>query len=234
MQPDPGVIFDELRAYVRSAALKGAIDLDLFTHIDEGAATPAAIAARAGASERGVRILCDFLTVAGHLTKGKKDGGADGYGLPINSKLFLSKRSPTYMGSIADFLAGADSVAMMSDIAAVVRKGGALHDQAFAPEHPMWVVFARAMAPMMKGVAEAAVPHLVAGDAPMKVLDIAAGHGMYGITVAQKNPSAQVTGLDWQNVLAVAQENARRPAWATVITPCPAARSRSTSALVMT
>jgi len=204
-QPDPGVIFDELRAFARSSALKGAIDLELFTHIDDGASTPAALAARAGASERGVRILCDFLTVSGHLTK-----SAGGYGLPINSKLFLSKRSPAYLGSIADFLAGADSVGMLSDVAATVRKGGALHDQALEPESPMWVVFARAMAPMMKGVAAAAVPYLVSGNLPMKVLDIAAGHGMYGITLAKNNPSAQVTGQDWPNVLAVAEENAQK------------------------
>lgn len=204
-QPDPALIFDELRAVERTAALKGAIDLELFTHIDDGASTPAAIAVRAGAAERGVRILCDFLTVAGHLTK-----GPDGYGLPINSKVFLSKRSPAYIGSMADFLAGPDFLNMISDIAASVRKGGALHEQAIVPESPMWVVFARAMTPMMRGIAAAAAPHLVSGDTPMKVLDIAASHGIYGITIAERNPSAQVTGLDWANVLVAAQENAKK------------------------
>jgi ubiquinone/menaquinone biosynthesis C-methylase UbiE len=43
----------------------------------------------------------------------------------------------------------------------------------------------------------------------LRVLDIAAGHGMYGITFAQKNPNAQVTALDWSAVLEVAKENAR-------------------------
>src|SRR5258706_4316757 len=42
----------------------------------------------------------------------------------------------------------------------------------------------------------------------LRVLDIAAGHGMYGITFAQKNPNAEVTALDWPNVLEVARENA--------------------------
>src|SRR5258706_5504622 len=45
---------------------------------------------------------------------------------------------------------------------------------------------------------------------PCKVLDIAAGHGMYGITVATKNPNAEIVALDWPNVLSVAQENAQK------------------------
>jgi ubiquinone/menaquinone biosynthesis C-methylase UbiE len=50
---------------------------------------------------------------------------------------------------------------------------------------------------------------LLAGStAPMKVLDIAAGHGIYGISIAQKNPDARVVAVDWPNVLQVAQENA--------------------------
>ena len=32
---------------------------------------------------------------------------------------------------------------------------------------------------------------------------------MFGITVAQRNPSAQIVAVDWPAVLAVAQENAR-------------------------
>ena len=72
----------------------------------------------------------------------------------------------------------------------------------------MWVSFARNMAPLARMIAGFATPHLVSGPQPMRVLDIAAGHGMYGITVAQSNPLAQVTGQDWNNVLAVARENA--------------------------
>ena len=45
---------------------------------------------------------------------------------------------------------------------------------------------------------------------PMKVLDIAAGHGLYGIAVAQFNPDAEIVAVDWKNVLAVALENAAR------------------------
>jgi 2-polyprenyl-3-methyl-5-hydroxy-6-metoxy-1,4-benzoquinol methylase len=42
------------------------------------------------------------------------------------------------------------------------------------------------------------------------VLDVAAGHGLFGVTIAEHFPRAHVTALDWPNVLAVAEENAKR------------------------
>jgi ubiquinone/menaquinone biosynthesis C-methylase UbiE len=50
---------------------------------------------------------------------------------------------------------------------------------------------------------------LRAGGEARKVLDIAAGHGMYGISVAKQNPGAQIYACDWKNVLEVAEKNAQ-------------------------
>src|SRR5260370_40329619 len=44
---------------------------------------------------------------------------------------------------------------------------------------------------------------------PWKVLDIAAGHGMVGITLARHNPQAEIVAVDWAPVLAVAKANAQ-------------------------
>jgi 2-polyprenyl-3-methyl-5-hydroxy-6-metoxy-1,4-benzoquinol methylase len=41
-------------------------------------------------------------------------------------------------------------------------------------------------------------------------LDIAAGHGLFGIAVAAENPKAQIAAQDWAPVLAVAEENAEK------------------------
>jgi ubiquinone/menaquinone biosynthesis C-methylase UbiE len=67
------------------------------------------------------------------------------------------------------------------------------------------------MAPMMMMASEG-LAQLVVGknDRPMKVLDIAAGHGLFGIAVLRANPNARVTAVDWKNVLSVAAENARK------------------------
>ncbi len=80
-----------------------------------------------------------------------------------------------------------------------------------APDDPIWVDFARGMAPMMFQAAQAIAQYLqpaLAAKAASKVLDIAAGHGIFGITIAKQIPGAEIYALDWANVLAVAQQNA--------------------------
>jgi ubiquinone/menaquinone biosynthesis C-methylase UbiE len=57
---------------------------------------------------------------------------------------------------------------------------------------------------LLTGLVDA--PH----DKPLRVLDVAAGHGLFGLAFAQRFPKAHVTALDWANVLAVARENAQR------------------------
>jgi hypothetical protein len=49
-------------------------------------------------------------------------------------------------------------------------------------------------------------------DRNLKILDIAAGHGLYGIAFAKNNPQAEIVALDWAPVLEVAKENARNAA----------------------
>lgn len=187
-------------------ALKGAIDLEIFTHIANGATTPAAIAARCSASERGVRILCDFLTVIKFLTK--TDGR---YGLTEDSALFLNKQSPAYMGSIADFMVNEENLAGYRDMAAVVRKGGTLDGAgSMEPDNDIWVNFARSMAPMAAMSAQLMAAIVSQPGKKLKVLDIAAGHGMFGISVARTNPAAEIVAVDWKKVLDVALENASR------------------------
>lgn len=204
--PSADIVFDTLFGYQRSAALKSAIELDVFTAIDEGDHTAAAVAKRSGASERGVRILCDYLTVVGLL---KKADGA--YQLTPESATFLSKRSPAYLGTTAKFLLLPEVKANFDCLTETVRRGGvSATGNTVADENPIWVEFARAMAPMMMPAAHA-IADLVAASSTgaVRVLDIAAGHGMFGITLAQRNPRAEIVAVDWAPVLAVAQENAR-------------------------
>jgi len=205
--PSPGIVFDTLQAYQRSIALRGAIDLDLFTTIGEGNQSLSAIAARIKASEKGTRVLCDFLTMMGFLVKQSGE-----YALTPDSAAFLNRNSPAYMGTMANFLMSPRIADMFENITAVIRHGGALPSDhgALEPENPMWVEFARSMAPMMQMPAELIARMFAADSKPMKVLDISAGHGLYGIAFARQNPNAKVVGLDWANVLEVAKENARK------------------------
>jgi predicted O-methyltransferase YrrM len=157
-------------------------------------------------SARGGRILADYLTTLGFLEK-----HGDRYSLTPDSAVFLVRGSPAYCGSAVEFLHAPSIAGCFDDLAAAVRKGGTATTEhgTIAPEHPVWEKFARAMGPMMIPPAQGAAA-LVAlpQDRPTRILDIAAGHGTYGITFAQKNPLAHVVALDWPNVLTVAQENA--------------------------
>ena len=207
--PNPAVIFDTLFAYEQSAALKSALELELFTAIDEGAQTAAAIAKRCTASERGIRILCDFLTTLGLLTKDART-----YQLSPEAKVFLSQRSPGYLGTMARFLLMPGVRNNFDDLTGAVRRGGVQPSgNTVSDENPIWVEFARSMTPMMVPAAHAIADLIDASSAgAMKVLDIAASHGIFGITIAQRNPRAEIVAVDWKNVLPIAEENARAAA----------------------
>jgi len=206
--PNPGRLFQVFNAFQQTAAMKAAIDLDVFTAIGDRQTTAELIAERSGAAQRGIRILCDYLTVMGFLTK--KDFH---YGLTPDAAFFLDRRSPAYMGSIANFLGAPDMLYAFDHLSDAVRKGGtALSEEGtVSHENPIWVEFARNMAPMMKMPAEV-ISQLVGADkgGKCRVLDIAAGHGLFGIDIARHNPQAEIVALDWGSVLEVAKENAQK------------------------
>src|SRR5262245_57252754 len=144
--PSPDGIFDTLGAYQRSAGLKAAIQIDLFTPIAEGANTAAAIAQRLGVAERGVRILSDYMTIMGLLTK-----TGDRYALAPDAAAFLTKKSPAYIGGAIDFIVSPHLFQNFDRLGDTIRRGGVAADAntVAGEEQEIWVDFARAMAPMM-------------------------------------------------------------------------------------
>ncbi len=205
-EPSLPLVWETFTGYQRTAALKAAIELDVFKQIGAGAVTVDALAARCHAAPRGLRALLNHLVQDGFLTR---DG--ERYGLSATAAAFLDSSSPTYLGSAATFIASPMIVEGFTRLTDAVRRGGTAisDDGTLAPEHPVWVDFARAMAPVAGMSAGLLANLLDAQNAPAwRVLDIAAGHGMFGITLARQNPRIEVTALDWKNVLAVAEENA--------------------------
>jgi ubiquinone/menaquinone biosynthesis C-methylase UbiE len=209
--PDPKPtnerILDALNAYQRTAAMKTALELDLFTTIGRGQNTAATIASACRASERGIRILCDHLTVQGFLTK-----QATQYALAPDAQVFLDRNSPACVADAATgFFASRETIGSFDSLTDAVRKGGAAKspEGTMGPEDPVWVDFAVSMinlqTPSAHGIAK--ILNAEAG-APWKVLDIGSGHGLFGIVIASKNPNAEIYSQDWAPVLAVAQKNA--------------------------
>lgn len=205
-QPTPTLILEVINSYQRTAALRAAIELDVFTAIGEGNDTSAALASRCRATERGLRILCDYLVVVGLLAK-----SAERYALGRDTAIFLDRRSPACIAAVSGFLARPETVEIFMDLAATIRNPEASLSgrAAMEPENPIWVEFARSMAPLMAFPAEGVAEMVGAGAGEKwKVLDIAAGHGKFGIAIATHNPNAEIFAVDWPNVLVAAKENA--------------------------
>jgi ubiquinone/menaquinone biosynthesis C-methylase UbiE len=206
--PNPGAFFMSVNAYQRTAALKAAVELGVFGAISDGKTTASEIASRCRASERGVRILCDYLVTASMLAK-----NAGHYSFPPELAPFLTPKSPAYLGGIVEFLLAPDLINAFAGLTSAVKNGrtSLAGDGTVDPDDQVWVNFARAMAPMMFMPAEQ-LAKLVNGESnkPTRILDIAAGHGLFGIAFAKLNPNAHVTAQDWAAVLDVARENAAK------------------------
>jgi ubiquinone/menaquinone biosynthesis C-methylase UbiE len=153
-------------------------------------------------------MLCDRLVVDRLLTK---DGGR--YGLTPTASMFLDRRSGAYVGTAITFLMNPTIVEAFARLTEAVRRGGTAltDDGTVAADATVWVDFARAMKGLAGFTAElvAGLLEVEAANRPLKVLDVAAGHGMFGIAIARRQLRAEVTALDWAGVLAVAEENAR-------------------------
>lgn len=204
---NPGLVFEMMQAHQRTAALKAAIDLDVFRAVGAGPGDVASIASQCAASERGVRVLCDFLVINGVLEK--EDGR---YRHTPTSATFLDPASPACLASVAHFLGNPANHEPYLRLVEIVRTGRTVlpGDGSVEPDNPIWVQFAECMAPMMAPVAGPLAALALEGSTePMRVLDIAAGHGLFGIAVLKQNPQARVTAVDWAAVLQVALRNAR-------------------------
>lgn len=204
--PNPTLIFSMLGAHARTSALQTAIELDLFGALGEGPSDAATVAARCSASERGIRVLCDYLTVEGLVSK-----SGEVYGLTPTSAVFLDPASPACMASVARFLGNAEMMETYGKLTSIVREGRTSlpGEGTVEPENPVWVDFAESMEPMMRGAAGPLAEIALAGKTgPVSVLDIAASHGLFGITAARMNPEARITALDWASVLEVTRRKA--------------------------
>ena len=170
---NPELIFSTLNAYQRSAALKGAIDLGLFTAVAQGNNTPEKIAAACQADARAVRMVCDFLVVDQLLVKQDHC-----YTLSPTAAVFLDESSPQYLGSIAKFTNDPILLAAFTDMKAVMQNGGTVLPEGGSTQLDFdgWVEFAESMEPLMQHPAGFIAGQVAEafGEQPIRVLDLAA------------------------------------------------------------
>ncbi len=203
----PQLIFETINAHQKSAILKSGVELDVFTAIADGDDSVKTLSKRCVTSERGMRMLLDGLTILGFLTKTDNR-----YRLTPISKSFLVHSSPTYLGGTVAFMLSPPLYDGFRHLTEAVRKGGTALDEkgTTAEEHPEWVTFAKAMVPMMIGPAKWIAEYLSKQERTVrKVLDIAAGHGMFGVEIGKIFEESVIVGLDSAPVLEIAKENAQ-------------------------
>jgi ubiquinone/menaquinone biosynthesis C-methylase UbiE len=127
--------------------------------------------------------------------------------------MFLDRKSRACMADASRFLMNPEMHKGFHNFAEAVRKGTSPlpGEGSIEPNFAAWVDFARGMMPLMVPAAQAIARVVDASSGkPMKVLDIAASHGIFGITIAQQNRNAKIVGLDWPAVLEVSKENAAK------------------------
>jgi len=198
-----------LQGAMGAAAMKAALDLEIFTHIANGADTAEKIAAAKHLPLRSTRILCDALVALEVL--GKSCGR---YSLPSLSRALLVKGSPMYVGGMAGIIANRAFWTEAGRLTEVVKAGHTLLDQsAETDDNPFWQDFARGTRQMAQAsgpvVAEIAAESFRGGGEPMKILDIACGSGFYGIGALKRFPGSRLVQVDWPAVLKHAEANAR-------------------------
>ena len=200
-------VYKAALAYQTTAALVAAVKLDIFSLVGAGSNTTNLLSLETAASVRGLRILCDYLTVIGLLTKEDST-----YNLTPAAKRYLDSSSPAAVASSIDFFAAPEMISLLlNDPVSYVRHGGAIGLGSLSPDHPIWVRFAKAVVPFAAPTAKRVAVYVSAlQERPSTVLDIAAGHGLYGIEVARVCVEAFVTAVDWGEVLTVARANAKK------------------------
>lgn len=183
-----------------SALLKAAVDLDVFSQLEQGPRTLEQVATGIGCPERGVRILLDGLVVVGLLAREE-----DRYGLRPLAARHLVPGQPMYVGDAARILCHPMMWEGLGGLAEAVRRGGSVLDRhAETPGHSFWEVFAEnssALAGPAAGVLAALLREWMAARPSVRVLDVAAGSGLLGFQLVRQYPQVELCALDWPNVL---------------------------------
>jgi hypothetical protein len=205
----PAAIMQMFQAAPASAVLISACQLNVFAQLGNGARDAAAVAEGIGCPERSTRILLDALVALGLVGRER-----EAYRLAPLAEAHLVPGKAAYMGDFAGLIGHPTLWQGLGRLADAVRADGTvLEEHAETPKHPFWETFARSSASMAGPAAtalEALLHDWIASRTKVRVLDIAAGSGIYGYTLLRSHPNVELTALDWPNVLAETRKWAGR------------------------
>lgn len=200
-------VYDLAISYQKTAALIAAARLDVFRRIGNSTVLASTLAQTCEAPLKSIRALCNLLCVLGLLRK-----SGDGYAIAQAVLPYLGPGSESGFLDVLGFLTSPEIMSMyLSDPEEYVRNGGAAGLGVTSENDPVWTKFATAMIPVALPASRLAASKIKSLRLSIShVLDVAAGHGRYGIAMAHAYPAARITALDWPSVLHVATEQARQ------------------------
>jgi ubiquinone/menaquinone biosynthesis C-methylase UbiE len=206
MMPDPKELSPRplmriLGDFANSQILDASIEYDFFSLIDKGLQTAQEIASAAGTDLRATRIVLDSLPALSLVEK-----RAEKYFLTPEAKAFLVRGKPSYVGDFRHVaLALWEGMAHLKE---TLKTGKPLSRMDTVTELEVWEKLVLGIIVIAEPAAKALCDELKIGTQRkgLKVLDIAGGSSIFGMTILSRDPSSQITQLDWPNVNAVARK----------------------------
>jgi 2-polyprenyl-3-methyl-5-hydroxy-6-metoxy-1,4-benzoquinol methylase len=188
--------------YTAPLILEAAIKNKVFDVLDAaggGGLLVEQVAQRTCASVRGLRMIMDALVGLNFLAKDTQQR----YTLTPESAAFLVSTKPTYHGGILRHLSRR-LLPQWLDLADVVRSGRPAERVNREDRADFFEQLVEDIFPVSYPAAKALAGELdIAAMPAPRILDLASGSGVWGIALAQANPRATVTAVDWEKVLKV-------------------------------
>ena len=186
-------------AYAPPLIISAGVSNKVFDSLEGGAKTPEQISEETGASARALGILMNALVGLGLLKKDRQGK----YSLtPESASFLLSKKPGTHAGFFGTIEPQLISRWLrLSDIVREGRPAAAVNQETEGTEFFSQLV--ENIIPMSYPPAQKLGDHLKLAKAKdeIRVLDLGAGSGIWGIALAQKSPRVQVTALDWAGMI---------------------------------
>ncbi len=194
--------------YIPTFVLEAAVRHRVFDVLDSGPKTLKETAAATGASERGLRTIMNVLVGLNFLAKTE----AQQYTLTPESEAFLVSTKPGFHGGILKHTSAQliPKWLKLNEIVGTGKPAVAVNQEGAGSD--FFQKFVVDIFPMSYPSALALAKHLALNQsgAPVRVLDLAAGSGVWGIALAQSSEHVAVTAVDWADVLPATQETVAR------------------------
>jgi ubiquinone/menaquinone biosynthesis C-methylase UbiE len=194
--------------YAPPLILEAAIRHRVFDVLDSGPKSVSEISKATGASERGLTAIMNVLVGLEFLAKDENGN----YSLTPESAAFLVSTKPAFQGGLIRHLSQhlIPSWLRLNDVVATGKPAAAVNQQ--GPGSDFFAEFVNDILPMSYHVTQELAAHLnlKGSTAPVSVLDLAAGSGVWGIGLAQSSPQVRVTAVDWPGVLPVTRKTVAR------------------------